>query len=61
MPLTKKQERDDGDRWDPAVREDIGGGQLLLGLGGHVGLDDVEADPQHGVGEAHPDHRGDQD
>ena len=40
--------------------EDIGGGELLLGLGAHVGLYDVEADAQHGVGEAHPQHRGDQ-
>ena len=40
--------------------EDIGGGELLLRLGAHVGLYDVEADAQDGVGEAHPQHRGDQ-
>ena len=40
--------------------EDIGGGELLLALGAHVGLYDVEADAQHGVGEAHSQHRGDQ-
>ena len=43
------------------MREDIGGGELLLRLGAHVSLDDVEAHPQHGIREAHPHHRGDQD
>ena len=58
--ITKEQECDDGEGRDPAVWEDIGGGELLLGLGAHVGLYDVEADAQDGVGEAHPQHRSDQ-
>ena len=60
MKNTKEQECDDGEGWDPAVWEDIGGGELFLGLGAHVGLYDVEADAQDGVGEAHSQHRGDQ-
>ena len=43
------------------MRELVGGGELLLGVGRHVGLDDVEADPQHRVGQAHPHHGGNQD
>ena len=60
-PGTKKQKCYDAEGRDPAVREDIGGSELLLRLGAHVGLDDVEADPQHGIREAHPHHWGDQD